>query len=310
MFNGILERAILETLAYSDIFEYPLRLDELHRYLSVRVELQQLLHALSSLNTQVGEKDGFYFLAPHESILDTRRHRETQSQKLMRHALEYGRILGALPFIRMVALTGSLAVLNSSRDADFDYMLVTAPGHLWTARAFALLLNRITHLIGHTICPNLIVSENRLAWPTHDLYSARELCQMIPIAGMDVYRELMKANNWVKDFLPNVLLDSDGKPSESHNQTIGFQRLFELPLRGKFGARIEQWEMNRKIKRFSMQQGFGEETVFNADVCQGNFDQHKLWVQEAFEKRLQQFQPQRGDCFVALPAPRNDGIRS
>ena len=124
----------------------------------------------------------------------------------MLHALKYGCMLGALPFIRMVALTGSLAVMNSAKVSDFDYMLVTTPNRVWTARAFALLLNRFTRLFGHTLCPNLIVSENALTWSTHDLYSARELCQMIPITGMDVYRKLMRANKWTKHFLPN-----DGK---------------------------------------------------------------------------------------------------
>ena len=42
MFIGTLERAILETLAYSDVFEYPLRLNELHRYLPIRAKTGQV----------------------------------------------------------------------------------------------------------------------------------------------------------------------------------------------------------------------------------------------------------------------------
>ena len=44
------------------------------------------------------------------------------------------------------------------------------------------------------------------------------------------------------------------------------QSLLELPLRGKFGDRFESWEMDRKIARFSKQAGFGEETIFNAEI--------------------------------------------
>jgi hypothetical protein len=284
MFNGVLERAILEALAYSDIFDCPLRLDEIHRYLPMRAGTEQVLQALKAPNGFVGEQDDFYFLVGRENIVEIRRQREAHSQKLMRWALMYGRILGALPFIRMVALTGSLAVLNSTKDADFDYMLVTAPNRVWTARAFALLFNRITKLFGHTLCPNLIISENALAWSTHDLYSARELCQMVPITGMDVYRKLMKTNEWIKDFLPNIEQASEvSKTSEALLRNI-----LELPLRGNLGDRIERWEMKRKIARFSQQAGFGEETVFNADVCQGNFGHHKQWTQKAFDERLQQ----------------------
>ena len=282
MFNGTLARATLETLAYSDIFDYPLRLNELHRYLSVRAEIEQLSQVLDLLNGQVGVIDDFYFLAGREQIVETRKQRNIHSQKLMDRALRYGRILGALPFIRMVVLTGSLAVLNSTKDADFDYMLITAPNRVWTARAFALLFNRVTRLFGYTLCPNLIVSENALPWSTHDLYSARELCQMIPIRGMDVYRKLLDVNQWTQDFLPNVKQTSE----VFETSEVLLQNILELPLRGKLGDRIEHWEMNRKIARFSQQAGFGEETVFTADVCQGNFDHHKKWTQDMLESKL------------------------
>src|SRR5258706_15200893 len=136
MFISVLERAILETLAYSNVFEYPLRLDELHRYLPMRVEIEQVSQMLDSLNGLLGKQDDFYFLAGREKIVKIRNQREVYSQKLLHKALIYGRILGALPFIRMVALTGSLAVMNKSKKADFDYMLVATSNRGWIALAF------------------------------------------------------------------------------------------------------------------------------------------------------------------------------
>jgi hypothetical protein len=44
--------------------------------------------------------------------------------------------------------------------------------------------------------------------------------------------------------------------------------------------------MTRKIARFSKQTGYGEETVFTAEVCQGNFHHHRKWTQEAFMQKL------------------------
>ena len=282
MFTGDLERAVLEALVYSDIFEYPLRLNELHRYLPIRADIDELSVALDALQQQVGKKDDFYYLAGRAEIVDIRRQREARSKKLMPRALKYGGLLGSLPFIRMVALTGSLAVMNISKNADFDYMLVTVPDRLWTARAFALLFNRITRLFGHELCPNLIVSENALEWPLHDLYSARELCQMIPVTGMDVYQRVMEANHWAGGILPNAWHTSEvSKTSE-----VSVRRIFELPLRGRLGDRFEAWERNRKIARFSKQAGFGEETVFTAEVCQGNFHHHRKWTREVFEEKL------------------------
>ena len=287
MINGALERAILKTLAYSDIFEYPLRLDELHRYLPFHAEMECLPQSIGLLHDQVGEKDGYFFLAGREIIVEIRKHREAYSQKMFLLAWKYGRIIGALPFIRMVALTGSLAVMNSSNDADFDYMLVAASGRLWIARAFSLLFNRLTRFFGYTLCPNLIISENALKWSQHDLYSARELCQMIPISGLDVYGKLMRANEWVRDFLPNFA----ARPSEiSRASRDRWQNFLELPLRGKLGDRIESWEMKRKIVRFTQQGGLSDETIFSADMCQGNFDHHRDSTQRIFEERLSSLQ--------------------
>ena len=277
--------AILETVAYADIFDHPLTAPDIHRYLTgVVVSFESLNEVLKNTSRLV--QSGAYFTLPgREEIIPIREKREARSRKLLPVALRYGRILGSLPFIRMVALTGSLAVLNVSKTDDFDYMLVAAPGRVWTARAFALLINRIVKRFGHTVCPNLIVSRNCLEWPLHDLYSARELCQMIPVTGMDVYHELIRVNAWAREFLPNAFSAN----YSSQNQTgrrFNFQQRTEFFLSGSLGDRFERWEMARKIDRFSRQGGFGDETVFNADVCQGNFHHHRKWTYEAYQQRL------------------------
>ena len=281
-----ISRAILQTVAYSDIFDYPLTAREIHRYLTgVKASLEEVVHAVGcdGLVTRTGD----YFTLPgREEIVSKRRQREEYSHELLPRALRYGRMLGNLPYIRMVALTGSLSVMNISEHQDFDYMLVIAPGRVWTARAFALALNRFARLQGYTLCPNLIISEKALKWSQRDLYSARELCQMMPITGFDVYHRLMEVNKWVGDFLPNAYLEWNSLPAQPQRRTVVFQYLLEFLLRGKPGDRFEQWEMKRKITRFSNQSGFGEETIFNAEVCQGNFHHHRKWTQEKFENKL------------------------
>lgn len=301
-----LSSAILRTVAYADVFDHPLTAKEVHRYLTgLRVSFERLAQALEREASLV--RSGEHFTLPgREAIIPVRMQREARSRGLMPRAILYGRILGSLPFIRMVALTGSLAVLNVSKTDDFDYMLVAVPGRVWTARVFALLFNRIVKPLGHTICPNLIVSETALEWPLHDLYSARELCQMIPVSGVDVYRKLIQANAWAWEFLPNAFLSPD-KPLE--NETMAhrsiFQKLVEFPLRGRLGDRFEYWEMSRKIARFSKQEGFGEETVFNAEVCQGNFHHHRRWTHEVFQQRLQRLHTD-----IPLPAGESLEVRA
>ncbi len=278
-----LERAILETLAYSDVFDYPLSLEELHRFLTIsatKVEIQEQLVRMKD----VSSAHGYYFLAGRSEIVDIRKRREENSRKAFRRAMFYGRILGSLPFIRMVALTGSLAMLNLSKNKDMDYMLAAKPGRVWTVRAFALLLARVTRSFGDVICPNVIVSEHALEWTERNLYTAREFAQMIPISGEDVFRRLRVVNRWVEDVLPNHVILSEAKDLSGGN---AIQLVLEFLLNSKLGSLFEFWEMNRKIARFQKQAGYGVETNFSPDVCQGNFDHHGLWTLKAYNERLE-----------------------
>lgn len=279
------EQAILETLAYSDVFDFPLRIDELYRYLPIRTTRATLQAALQAASGTVSTSGDFYFLAGREHSVVTRRRRELISRDSLGPAVRIGRLLGKLPFIRMVALTGSLAVMDSDVDADLDYLLVAAPGRVWTARGFAVLLGRLVALFGFNLCPNVLISDGTLVWNQRDMYSAREICQMIPITGEEIYSRFRLANTWTDDYLPNA----QGAPARARvsGASRGFWKaVAERFLKGGLGDRLEAWEMNRKIRRFTHQAGYGSETRFTADLCQGNFDHHGRQTRQAWRQRM------------------------
>jgi hypothetical protein len=291
-------QAVFHTILYSDVFDFPLNAPEVHRYLvGISAPYADVCQALNE-DTRYVKNGKYYTLIGREDTIRVREQREAYSKRLLPYAMQYGRFIGSFPFVRMVSLTGSLAVMNVSNNADFDYMLVARAGRLWTARAFVLLFGRLTRLYGHIICPNLIVGDDTLQWHQRDLYSARELCQMIPVSGSDMYQKLMKANEWVKDFLPHAYMESTGLPTKK--RTAISQKLMEIPWMGRLGDRFENWEMNRKIARFSRLEGFGEETIFNAAMCQGNFDRHREWIKKELQFRMNQWKRE--------PDPTKEGI--
>lgn len=283
--TSALEHAILSALAYSDLFDHPLTLDELHKFLTVSAD-QNEMEACASRMDRVSFKDGYYFLADRPELVGIRKQREVDSRKAFQRAVFYGRIMGRLPFVRMVTMTGSLAMLNLSKNNDMDYMLVAKPSRVWTARAFVLLFGRLARLFGDVICPNVIVSEGALEWNAKNLYTAREFAQMIPISGAEVFHHLRIANLWVLDILPNSDMDSDNLLSRVKGQRSILKKFLESLLNAKLGNLFEAWEMNRKIARFKKQAGYGVETNFTADICQGNFDHHGTWALQAYEERL------------------------
>lgn len=278
-----LPKAILETLAYSDVFDYPLTFDELHRYLTQPAPRADLAACLSELSL-VAAESGFYFLAHRHEIVKLRMEREKKSRAAFQRAHRYGYFLGALPFVRMAALTGSLAVLNLIDGADMDFMLVTQPRRLWLARAFAVTFGRLMRLKGDRICVNVLVSESRLEWHTRDLYSAREMCQMIPLIGFDVYYRLRAVNAWTESFLPNA--NSAPHLTLNEKQASVFQKWLEFPFRGKIGDLLETWAMRFQLKKITRVYGTGGEANFSTDLCQGNFHDHRRGTEEIFNERL------------------------
>jgi hypothetical protein len=281
MTDRYLQPAILETLAYSDIFSFPLTLEEIYKYLTISASLNELNKALKKIQ-EVEEQSGYYFLKGNGNHVETRLQRTAASSSTFQLALQYGRILGSMPFVRMVGITGSLAVRNPNANADLDYMLITSPGHLWTARSFAVTFGRMMRPTGHRICVNLLVTENALSWRDHDLYTAREISQMIPITGMDVYQRFYSANRWVKDILPNT------KPaSETYSLPVfrTAQKTAELFIERR-GSQIEEWTHSYQMKRLARHIPTGNETLFTDDVCQGNFDNHRKWTEKHLRERL------------------------
>jgi hypothetical protein len=283
--------SIFHTLAYSDVFDYPLTAGEIHRYLTAtKASPEEIDRALAQerLFTRVGD---YFTLRGREGIVATRKRRLAVAKRLWPKAVRYGRIIARLPFVRMVAVTGSLAMNNTDEGKDIDYMIVTVPGRLWMCRLLALVVARVARLEGVSLCPNYLLSTNALELEEQSLYVAHELAQMIPLSGMDIYREIFCLNRWVTEYLPNVVgqpeMPSLGKPL----QTPSFlQRALEVFLSLPIGNWLEKWEMDRKIARLTREQSASSESYFSADVCKGHIDGHGEKIVTAFTVRNELFQ--------------------
>jgi hypothetical protein len=293
-----IDRAVLKTVAYADIFEYPMRDTEVHRYLhDIQATPAQTAEALARCSAQdgvLGVRDGYYTLRGREELVDTRRERAARAAELWPDALRYGRVLAGLPFVRLVAVTGSLAWDNVPSGGDIDYLVVTEQDRLWTCRWMIALVNRLARRRGAPLCPNYIVSTRALATLHNDLYTAYELSSMIPLAGTETYEAMRRANPWATQFLPNAA----GAPEPTERRVAlspGFARVGEALLRSRLGAAIERVEMRyrrAKISRARIRsaaknganRGEGAHTI---DRCMWFGGGQRPRALAAFEERLQ-----------------------
>jgi hypothetical protein len=283
-----LKLAILLTVAYADVFDYPLTASEIHRYLTeIYATPRQVDHVLRATDMLV-EIEKYYCLPERESIVLVRQKREQESARLWRYALRYGSYISSLPYIRMVAVTGSLAMNNIDNLADIDYLIVTEPDHLWLCRAMVHLVRRIAALEGINLCPNYLITTRALRFPDQNLYTAHELAQMIPLSGQGIYHEIRRQNEWVHDYLPNATGQPQlTKPIVIRETKSRLRLLLEMILRSRLAARVEQWEMQRKIRMLASEQSESPESCFSTDYCKGHANQHGATTNEAFHERLQ-----------------------
>ena len=290
-----LATAILRTLLYADVFGVPLTVDEIHRYTErVSASRRDIVDALENvpwLRSRVVVDPPYVALARNADAFHLRQQRERASRELMPKARTYARRLAALPYVRMVALTGSLAVSNlRDGDDDIDFLVVTAPGRLWLARLLVVSLVHLGRLRGISLCPNYLLASDALGQTDRSLFTARELAQMIPLYGCDVYRDLLDANAWARAVLPNGFSSDGALVYDGLSSLVNWlKRVGESVLAGGIGDALERIEMKRKIRRLatSASRSGTASARFGASVCKGHLGDYGAQVRQAYMERLQ-----------------------
>ncbi|MGE5224183.1 MAG: hypothetical protein ACM3PY_17215 [Omnitrophica WOR_2 bacterium] len=287
-----LEQAILYTIGYGDIFQYPMTVNEIHRYLigmkSTQEDVEEALHLPNRLGRWIAQSGPFYLLPGRDEFVNVRRQREQESARLWPKALAYGRMIARVPFVRMVAVTGSLAMNNVNPGGDLDYMIVTRQERLWLARSLVIVLVRLAARAGDRICPNYFLSEQTLALQDQNIFSAHELVQMAPLSGTRVYAAIRQANLWADEYLPNAGGAPDGKDKIAFEEKQPWIQSFgESLLQNRTAGLLERWEMQRKLHKFNTLAANHQEACFGPDWCKGHVDDHGSRIMDAYTNRLQ-----------------------
>jgi len=223
------QKAILKTLVYADLFDYPLTAREIFRLLII--EDKRLKPSLASLEKDLRElkktkkvksfKDNFTLrracLAKGgaRKLVNLKKRRLGLANQKRKKAKKISSVLIKIPFIKLIGLTGSVAFNNAQTKDDIDLLIVTGLKRLWLTR---LLVVFILELWGQRrrpdeetakdkICLNLFLTQGSLALPSkrRNLFTAHELGQLEVLNQKDnTYAHFLKANLWVRKFLPHL----------------------------------------------------------------------------------------------------------
>lgn len=289
------DEAILRTLLYADVFDYPLRPIEIHHYLigvsATPEEIQSALEASAWLAPRVTRINGYVAMQGRAEISELRDERQRSSSALWPVARRWAYRIGGLPFVRMVAVTGALAMDNAPPGDDIDFLIITAPGRVWLARAFVIALVRLARLFGVGLCPNYVLAQSALMQEQRNLFIAHDLAQMVPLVGQSVYAEMRAANPWAADYLPQAQQPLRAEAELAPRGWLrAWQRSGEALLSGHLGDALEAWERRRKLRKFSNAAHTpGPAAQLDAEHVKGHFDDHGEKILKKFEARLARY---------------------
>lgn len=227
-----IQKSIIDTLKYRQIFGCPMNTFQIWNYLISTKEFESR-HFETELANMVNAKkimlkDSLYSLGKIDyEEADRKRKR---AEKLVAQAKNIGRYLKQIPWIEMVAVTGSVAALNADEHSDIDILIVTKPKRLYLSRFFLVLILKLIGIYWNvqkpagTICPNILVSSDSLTWnkSKQNLYTANEIALLYPIFFRNnCYFDFIKQNSWVKSYLPNIHVDSKNLTAAARPVTTG-----------------------------------------------------------------------------------------
>jgi glycosyltransferase involved in cell wall biosynthesis len=187
-----LRAAIRKTIEYSNLFQYPLTEDELReRLFDVRVDEAIFGRVLASLRIE-----------PDDQLLKLRAVREQISDRAIREAQPHLRTLASIPFVRMLAFSGSTAHRNMTTMEDLDLFMIVEDGKLWAVFGIAMIWAKLKGL-RKQLCLNYAISDRALPLFEHDAFTAQQAASIKPFYGKSVYDRFLKMNPFVQGHFPN-----------------------------------------------------------------------------------------------------------
>lgn len=272
MILSLLEKYIIKTLAYYDIFLYPLTAEEIFHNLRLNhtseAEVKKLLDCLVSKKI-LYQKGKYYLLKDDDSYITRREKGNKLAQKRMKTARRMSWFISKFPFIRAILLSGSLSKGFMEENSDIDYFVVTHPNRLWFSRTVLMIFKKIFLLNSKRIfCINYFVDSDNLEIEEKNIFTATEITTLIPTFGPSIYDELYNKNIWIKNYYPNfpkrvtdtVLPEKKGLFKSSLEKILGanfgdklddyFMKMFEKYNRKKYNKyELEEFKLAFKSSK-------------------------------------------------------------
>ena len=304
-----LQKAIIKTAAYFDLFDFPLTSFEIYKYLFSPEQKYSLLTvekttaSLPNLET----KQGFYFFPGRESTILTRKQRYLLAQQKIKQNRFYFLLLAKMPFVKEIYIVNNLSYLNSPKNSDIDLAIITAPNKIWTARFFCALTMKLLNKRPtpnnqkNKICLSFFATEDfqdydKLMYDD-DIHFVYWLSQWRPITKLqnpkssprfDHRVEAGKIQNWMKNYLPNTYQTETNRRWITKNDSK-LKKFLQFIFQGFeiFFKRIQLANLSKDLRQLSRTSP--KDVILSDQVLKLHTKDNRLQIKQLNENKIKSF---------------------
>jgi hypothetical protein len=307
------EMAIARSVIYASLFDYPLTLEQLHHSLiesdQTPAEILAVYDGSELLHDVIEHRDGFFFPIGRADLIAERRRRESRSDAFLEQHRFALRMICALPFTRLVALSGSIAHRNLEPNGDLDLFIVTRGPRVWTVTVLLLLLTKLLRR-RRSICANFILADSHLPVDQQDLFTANQVIHLEPLVGGDLIHRFRAANPFVERFYPNSgmrpprvpVMDIAGRGATLVKRVLEMLLSAPAPLLEAACRRAYAWHLRRRAGSWRSP----DQVRMQSDYLKLHTKSHRHSVLDRFQATVDTLmrmpkQPRRDDLFRIFP---------
>lgn len=258
--SDTLEDAIVKTVAFFDVLDYPLTIKEIHdRLLGLDASMEEI-QAVIEESERVSFINGYVVLPQRDRIIEMRLQNVSADLDLWKRVKRYEWMFRIVPFIQGAYVCNRLAITQGSQESDIDIFVIAEEGRMFIVRTFLLFLSQIFGVrrygdrVARRFCLSFFVDTSLvnlqpLSDGASDIYFSYWVLLLRPIFSAF---DIRTYNSWLSGYFSEDLLRRTLKTPPLSPSYL--RRFFTWIFVGKFGDWVElilsKWQLRRARQKF------------------------------------------------------------
>jgi len=241
--------------------------------------------------------------APRNDIIHQRLNRKKLADQKWKKIKKIFWIMQITPFMKMVLVSGSLALGNSRKESDVDLIITAKKGRIWMVRTFVTLLTsvlgvrRYKNKTENKICLNHYITDKSLRIPFESLYNAQSYLHLINVYNdkkdKELFKKFQEENKWIRKYVSNYeLAELGGFRSIKRSKMLNsISKFSEFILAGKMWNYLENVLskiQSNKIRKDPLYEKGGGRITINNDQLEFHPNSHEANIIPEFNRRMKE----------------------